>query len=94
MSDEADTGLTGWVLAAIASIGATLASVIALLYKKLDANNARTIAALEARCDILDKRNDKCEEDRIELYKICAKHETEIGMLKDKTLLMPKRPGE
>lgn len=92
MSDESN-GMTGWVLAAIASVAATLTSAIAFLYKKLDANNAKTIAALETRCDILDKRNDKCEEDRLLLHKTVSKHEVEIAILKEKTSAMPKEPN-
>jgi hypothetical protein len=85
MSDTHDNSLTGWVLGGIATVVATLSTVVAALYKKLDANNARTILVLEARCDLLDKRNDACEADRVDLHKICAKHEAEIAMLKERT---------
>jgi hypothetical protein len=85
MAEPHDGSITGWVLGGVATIVATLTTVVAALYKKLDANNAKTILALEARCDLLDKRNDLCESDRVELHKICAKHEVEIAMLKERT---------
>ena len=75
--------LSGWVLAGVASIIATLSTVVAFLYKRLDANNARTIAALETRCDLLQKKVDECERDRLDLHRQMAKMEVKIALLED-----------
>ena len=75
--------LSGWVLAGVASIIATLSTVVAFLYKRLDANNARTIGVLETRCDLLQKKVDECEKDRLDLHRQLAKMEIKITLLED-----------
>ncbi len=75
--------LLGWVLAGVLTIVATLSSVVAFLYKRLDSNNAKTIAALETRCDMLQKKVDECEKDRLDLHRQMAKMEVKIALLED-----------
>jgi hypothetical protein len=74
---------SGWVAAGISTVIATLASVVAYLYHRLDANNAKTITALEGRCDLLQKKVDECETDRLLLHRQMAKLEVKIAMLED-----------
>ena len=75
----------GWFLAGISTVLATLASVIAVLFKLLESKNVDRIADLkaqvlkvEARLEESDKRHDECQLDRSALTTKVALIEEEL----------------
>ena len=58
---DEETGITGWVLAAITTIGGILSGVIAMLYKTQIADYKLMIAELKAKVETLEKHADACE---------------------------------
>ena len=70
MSSE-QNGLTGWVLAGIATSFATLSSVVAFLFKLRENENAKAITKLETSLQEVSDKAEKCEEDRHLLFTDC-----------------------
>lgn len=62
MANPEESGFVAWVIAAILASAGVLTSAIAYLFKSTEFQNAKAIERLE-------KANQKCEEDRIELHK-------------------------
>lgn len=69
-----DTSNTGWFFAGVSTVVATLASVVAFLFKMNEAKNSQAIAAMQMRLDYQEKKieesetkHEKCEEDRQKL---------------------------
>ncbi len=62
MAGPEESGFVAWVIAAILASAGVLTSAIAYLFKSTEFQNAKAIERLE-------KANEKCEQDRIELHK-------------------------
>lgn len=62
MAGPEESGFVAWVIAAILASAGVLTSAIAYLFKSTEFQNAKAIERLE-------KANEKCELDRIELHK-------------------------
>jgi len=60
-------GITGWVLAGIATIIATLSGIVQMFYRTQIADYKANILALEKTTAALTVRADKCEDEREEL---------------------------
>ena len=74
---------TGWVLAAIATVVATLSTTVAFLYRKLDANNSELIKELRDECHDLQEKSKACDDDRLILHKLVARLEAKVSILED-----------
>jgi len=86
------TGITGWVLAGVATIVSTLAGLVAMFYKqqisdyksneaKMDAQHMTTEAYLKNKVAELEKRADECEDDREQLRIKYARLEERVSSL-------------
>ena len=62
MTGSEESGFVAWVIAAILASAGVLTSAIAYLFKSSEFQNAKAIERLE-------KANEKCEADRIELHR-------------------------
>ena len=62
MVDES-TGITGWVLAGVATIIATLSGIVQMFYRTQIADYKAHILALENTMAALTLRADKCEDE-------------------------------
>jgi hypothetical protein len=71
-----------WVKGALTVI-ATLSSIVALFYRKLESNNTKAITDLQTNLIKQEARSEKCEADRLELFRTQVKQETEIAALKE-----------
>ena len=91
-----ETADLGWLLTAISTIVATLAVVIAALYKKGTASADRQIVALEAQLkakdDLIEKMRVEHHEDREAFQaKLDAEHHARISDLKTMTEFSEKQ---
>lgn len=59
-----NTGFTGWVLAAIGTVVSTLAGLVAMFYRQQINDYKSNESLLNKHVERLEKRADKCEEDR------------------------------
>ena len=73
--------MTGWMLAGIATIIATLSSTVAWLFKLRENENAKRITDLTDHVDIISIKADKCEEERGELKIQCAIMQGKMSVL-------------
>lgn len=67
-----DNGITGWFTAGIATVVASLSSVVAFLFKLRENENTRRITELKEEVKTISVKADKCEEERGELRTECA----------------------
>jgi hypothetical protein len=65
-------GFSGWVAAGIATIIATLSSVVAWLFKLRENENAKHLTNLTEEVAMISVKADKCEEERGQLKIECA----------------------
>ena len=72
MHDNMDESFTGWVLGGVGSVVATLAAVVATLWKMNETRNAKAICELTERVD-------ECEDERSDLRVRVAKLEVKLG---------------
>ncbi len=77
MEGPEESGFVAWVIAAILASAGVLTSAIAYLFKSTEFQNAKAIERLE-------KANEKCEQDRIELHKQLGQILQRIGDLDNK----------
>lgn len=70
-----------WVKGALTVI-ATLSSIVALFYRKLESNNTKAITDLQTNLIKQEAKTDQCEKDRLELFRCQVRQETEIATLK------------
>jgi hypothetical protein len=91
MADENTWLSSGWVLGGIGTIMATLASVVALLFKVRESENAKRIEEMSKRVDDLQKRSDKCDEDRLALHRSDAANRERISIMEN--MLKEIHPG-
>jgi len=59
-----NTGFTGWVLAAIGTVVSTLAGLVAMFYRQQINDYKSNESLLKHHVERIEKRADKCEEDR------------------------------
>ncbi len=81
---QEQVGLTGWVMASVATIIASLASAVAFLFKLRENENAKNIQELKSDLQSSAKRSEQCEQDRAELYTKCAVLEAKMETLESK----------
>lgn len=88
--DPTDGFSTGWVLGGIGTIIATLASIVAMLYKVRESENAKRIEAMEkehtatkAELSVVKQDIKVCTEDRIALHRSDAASKERITILED-----------
>lgn len=78
------SGLVGWILAGFTSVAATLASAVAILWRKQSSDQDQVIAKLEVRMEKQEKRSDECEDDRLRLSRELATVTGELLSLRSK----------
>jgi septal ring factor EnvC (AmiA/AmiB activator) len=81
---QEQVGLTGWVMASVATIIASLASAVAFLFKLRENENAKNIQELKSDLQASSERSKQCEQDRAELYTKCAVLEAKMETLESK----------
>lgn len=59
-------GYAGWIMACVATAGATLAGAVATLFKLNESKNTKRIESLESEIGSLRVRADACEKERNE----------------------------
>ena len=64
---DAETGFTGWILAAIGTVVSTLAGLVAFFYRQQITDYKANETTLKSKVVELETRADKCEDDREEL---------------------------
>jgi hypothetical protein len=84
MSGNALDGFQGWVAAGIATIIASLSSVVAWLFRLRENENAKHITSLTEEVATINGKADKCEEERGELKIECAIMKGKIQVLETK----------
>lgn len=91
MLGEGNEGITGWILAGIATVIATLSSVVAMLYRGNEKQNAERIQALESDVKSLQSKNEtlvehveECRRDREDLRVKIATVETRLSLYIEK----------
>ena len=81
---QEQVGLTGWVMASVATIIASLASAVAFLFRLRENENAKNIQELKSDLQASSERSKQCEQDRAELYTKCAVLEAKMETLETK----------
>jgi len=67
VSVDEQAGLTGWILAGVATVVSTLSGIVAYFYKQQITDHKSNEVMLKAKIVDLESRADKCEDDREEL---------------------------
>jgi hypothetical protein len=83
-----ENSLTGWMLAGIATVIATLSSTVAWLFKLRENENAKHISSLTEEVATIGLKADKCEAERGELKIECALMKGKIELLETKLSYM------
>jgi len=83
-----ENSLTGWMLAGIATVIATLSSTVAWLFKLRENENAKHISSLTEEVATIALKADKCEQERGELKIECALMKGKIELLETKLSFM------
>lgn len=73
--------LTGWMLAGIATVIATLSSTVAWLFKLRENENTKRLADLTSEVAMISVKADKCEQERGELKIQCAVMQGKVSVL-------------
>ena len=81
---DTQSGLIGWILAAIGTVVSTLAGLVVMFYKNQIADYKATKVELCAKVSELEKRADVCEVDRNQLQIKCAVLESKYGALEQR----------
>ena len=84
MMSNASTEISGWFTAGIATVVATLSSVVAFLFKLRENENAKRIEDLKSEVSTISVKADKCEEERAELKAECATMRGKLEVLETK----------
>ena len=84
MTNDAGSAITGWFTAGIATVVASLSSVIAFLFKLRENENTRRITELKEEVQTISVKADKCEEERGTLRTECAMMRGKIETLETK----------
>jgi septal ring factor EnvC (AmiA/AmiB activator) len=79
-----ENSLTGWMLAGIASVIATLTSTVAWLFKLRENENAKRLSELKSDVETINAKADKCEVEREGLKVECAVMRSKIETLEVK----------
>lgn len=70
-----------WMLGGIVTVIAALATAVTTLWSRSEARNAEAIKALTVHLETLEKRNDECEKDRMELFGRVGRLESKLESL-------------
>lgn len=84
MMSNGSTEVSGWFTAGIATVVATLSSVVAFLFKLRENENAKRIEDLKTEVQTISVKADKCEEERTELKTECAIMRGKLEVLETK----------
>ena len=76
--------LTGWMLAGVATVIATLSSTVAWLFKLRENENAKHLSNLAEEVAVISGKADKCEEERGQLKVECAIMKGKLSVLETK----------
>lgn len=87
-------GITGWVLAGVASIVGTLSSIVAYLYRQQITDYKEIQLDLESRVEKLTERTDTCERERGELRVKCGVLDERCATLEQRVAHLENRNGE
>jgi septal ring factor EnvC (AmiA/AmiB activator) len=79
---EPTLGPSDWWQKGALAVIATLSSIVAFFYKKLESNNREAITELQKTLVKQEAKTDQCEKDRLELFRCQVRQETEIATLK------------
>lgn len=77
-------GFSGWVAAGIATIIATLSSVVAWLFKLRENENAKHLTNLTEQVATISAKADRCESERSELKIECTLMKGKLEVLETK----------
>jgi hypothetical protein len=83
-----ENSLTGWMLAGIATVIATLSSTVAWLFRLRENENSKHISSLTEEVATISIKADKCEVERGELKIECALMKGKIELLETKMSFM------
>jgi chaperonin cofactor prefoldin len=84
MSNE-DSNLFGWVLAGVASVIATLTTVVSFLFKSRIAAYEKAEVKLETRVEMLEQKLDKCESEHLNAKIELTEIKTRLNILEKAT---------
>ena len=87
---DQDNGITGWILAGVATVVSTLAGIVAMFYRTQISDYKSNESGLRLEIGELRKRADTCEEDREQLRIKVAVMENRL----DKVEREVKRQGD
>ena len=73
-----------WWVKGVLAVIATLSSIVAFFYRKLESNNREAITELQKNLTKQEARSEACEKDRLEIFKTQVLQQSEITALKDK----------
>ena len=79
---EPTIGPSDWWQKGALAVIATLSSIVAFFYRKLETSNREAIAELQKNLAKQESRSEQCEKDRTELFRTQVRQETEIATLK------------
>lgn len=79
-----DGSITGWFTAGVATVVASLSSVVAFLFKLRENENTKRITELKDEVQTISVKADKCEEERGELRTECVALRGKIDVLEVK----------
>lgn len=79
---EPTMGPNDWWVKGVLAVIATLSSIVAFFYRKLESNNREAITDLQKNLAKQEARSEKCEQDRLELFRTQVIQQTEIASLK------------
>jgi hypothetical protein len=71
-----------WWVKGVLTVIATLSTIVAFFYRKLESTNAKAIEDLQKNLVKQEVRSDDCEKNRLELYKTQILQQVEITALK------------
>ena len=72
-----------WWVKGVLAVIATLSSIVAFFYRKLESNNSSAITELRDNLTKQEARSEKCEQDRLELFRTQVLQQAEIATLKE-----------
>jgi hypothetical protein len=83
MSTEPAAVSLTWVLTGVTTILGVLATVISVLFRLRESENAKKIEHMEKQIAVLQIKSDKCDDDRIALHRSDAANRERIAILEN-----------
>jgi septal ring factor EnvC (AmiA/AmiB activator) len=80
---EPTLGPNDWWQKGLLAVIATLSSLVAFFYRKLESNNREAITNLQLNLAKQEARSEQCEKDRLELFRTQVEQQTKIAALEE-----------